>query len=142
LGSKTFCSDITINIQPRQNAPTPHYAWSVTGGTILSGQGTAAINVTWTANSQGVVAVTIFDQSSVIPSVSTNCSIQLTRGVICPYYTPSANGKVNTPIGSELTQLYSNFIAGNAVSSNFIYTISGDQVLIEVIATAGNLTPC
>ena len=106
-------------------------------GTIVSGQGTPAINVSWTANSQGVVAVAIFDQSSVIPSASTTCSIHLTRDVICPYYTPSANGKVNTLIGSELTSLHANFMAGNAGNSNFIYTISGDQVLIEVIATAG-----
>ena len=137
LGNKTFCTDITYQYTAKTNAPTPHYEWSVTGGTILSGQGTGAINVNWSANSQGVVAVTIFDQSSVVPSVSTNCSIQLTRDVICPYYTPSTSGKVNTLIGSELTSLHANFMAGNAGNSNFIYTISGDQVLIEVIATAG-----
>src|SRR5688572_731704 len=137
LGNKTFCSDITYQYTAKTNAPAPHFQWSVTGGNIVSGQGTSAIDVNWTANSQGVVTVTIFDQSSVVPSVSTNCSIQLTRDVICPYYTPSRSGKVNTLIGSELTSLHANFMAGNAGSSNFIYTISGDQVLIEVIATAG-----
>lgn len=137
LGNKTFCTDITYQFIAKTNAPTPNYEWSVTGGTLLSGQGTNTINVTWSLNNEGTVALKIFDESSSIPSVSTNCSVILTRDVICPYYTPNANGKVNTPIGSELNSLHENFKAGNPVASNFIYTISGDHVLIEVISTIG-----
>jgi hypothetical protein len=126
VGSKTFCTDINYQYLAKTDAPTPHFEWSVTGGTLLSGQGTSTINVSWNANNEGTMAVKIFDESGSIPSASSNCSITLKRDIICPYYTPNANGKVNTLIGSELNSLYENFRSGNPVASNFIYTISGD----------------
>ena len=119
-GNKTFCADIIYQYTATTNAPTPRYEWTVTGGTIRSGGGTSNINVTWTSDNQGTVAVKIFDQSSPIASESTNCSLALTKDNICPYYTPNPNGKVNTLIGSELTSLFANFKAGVTTSSNFI----------------------
>ncbi len=52
---------------------------------------------------------------------------------IIPYYPSPANGKINTPLGSELTSLYENPITTDSI----IYHIFGNQVLIDVIVQPG-----
>jgi hypothetical protein len=57
-----------------------------------------------------------------------------------PYYPPPVNGKVDTannPIGAELAALatYTNRI--DTITNNTIFRISGDSVMIEVIALEG-----
>ena len=84
IGNKTFCEDIIYSYSATTNAPTPQYEWTVTGGTLASGQGTPTIKVTWDAENEGMVSVKIFDQSSSIPSVPTTCSINLTKGCYMP----------------------------------------------------------
>jgi hypothetical protein len=55
---------------------------------------------------------------------------------VLPYYPPSANGKVPTKIGSELTSLKDNF--GNvADSAKAVFLLKPDSVLIDVISNAG-----
>ena len=138
LGPKTFCEEISYAYTAKTNAPTPYYQWTVTGGTLLSGQGTGAIQVKWQAANTGTVAVKIIDKSSTkIPSKSTTCSLILTRDVICPYYPPQENGKSSALIGSELTSLHENFDPANSEDANLIYTISNDKVLIEIIPANG-----
>jgi hypothetical protein len=58
----------------------------------------------------------------------TNCALD--------FYPPDNRGKVNTPLGSELTSLYENF--GNVIdSAKTIFILSHDSVMIEVIAIQG-----
>jgi hypothetical protein len=182
------------------------YTWSVTGGEILSGQGTNIINVNWTAS--GTVSVDVSNQGSCGP---TSCAlgVNLTAppiltvkdAVLCstenggntaiadlfkfaevnsgdlffelngiPVESPESilvtdgdvvvvsstdgcgssesftitvndrqkfgicsQGKVYDPVGAELTALYEIFQQGETVTSNEVFYISGNEVLIEVI---------
>lgn len=51
------------------------YNWSVTGGTIVSGAGTAAIVVDWTTAGTGVVNVTVTNAAGCTVSVSQNVTV-------------------------------------------------------------------
>ncbi len=53
------------------------------------------------------------------------------NSLILPYYTPPANGKTNTIIGSELTSLFEN--PGTITNDSIIYRIDGNNVYIEVV---------
>ena len=57
------------------------------------------------------------------------------NSVIFPYYTPPADGKTTTLIGSELTSLNENTCV--ITNDSIIYRIDGDNVYIEAIAIHG-----
>jgi hypothetical protein len=55
IGADTACVDTGVWIYRFQTTGLSNLVWSVTGGTIVSGQGTNAITVDWTATGLGTV---------------------------------------------------------------------------------------
>jgi gliding motility-associated-like protein len=57
VGAASVCPTVGGIAYAIQNPANPSYQWTVTGGTIASGQGTAAITVNWGAAGTGLVSV-------------------------------------------------------------------------------------
>ncbi len=55
IGADTACVDTGVWVYRFQTAGLSNLVWSVTGGTIVSGQGTNTITVDWTATGPGTV---------------------------------------------------------------------------------------
>ncbi|MFM7328494.1 MAG: hypothetical protein ACKO3B_07155, partial [Bacteroidota bacterium] len=73
-GASAVCQGTTSSYSASTDAPNPVYTWSVTGGTIVSGQGTAVISVTWGTGGSGSVNVSIADQSGGLISKTSQCA--------------------------------------------------------------------
>ncbi|WKZ77198.1 MAG: T9SS type A sorting domain-containing protein [Candidatus Kapaibacterium sp.] len=73
-GAATVCYGSTTNTYSVSNVASHTYYWTVTGGTITSGQGTSSIAVQWTAIGNQTVTV-------VIGETGTNCEVTLVKNV-------------------------------------------------------------
>ncbi|MCC6278958.1 MAG: proprotein convertase P-domain-containing protein [Saprospiraceae bacterium] len=58
-GSATVCGNTTVNYTIPANPNANSYNWTVTGGTISSGQGTNSISVLWGSGATGNVCVSV-----------------------------------------------------------------------------------
>ncbi|MBK6621758.1 MAG: hypothetical protein IPG32_13090 [Saprospirales bacterium] len=58
-GSPSPCGNSTQNYFTNPVPGATNYAWTVTGGTIVSGQGTPSINVSWNASGSGSVCLSV-----------------------------------------------------------------------------------
>jgi hypothetical protein len=110
------------------------YEWFVDG--VAAGTGAS---ITVSPSISTTYSVTVKDSYGATSTLSCQASDQVvvTYSEICPYYTPPMSGKTDDLIGSELSSLAETFAAGNPVNSNFIYTLTSDHVLIEVISIVG-----
>lgn len=98
------------------------YFWTVTGGTILSGQNTPSIKVAWGSAGAGTVAVT-----ETIPG--SDCATTRTENIDKrPKPTPVITGQVNPCANS--TQTYT---TPNVVGNVYTWTVTGGGVI-----TSGN----
>lgn len=96
------------------------YFWTVTGGTILSGQNTPSIKVAWGSAGAGTVAVT-----ETIPG--SDCSTTRTENIDKrPKPTPVITGQVNPCALS--TQQYT---TPNVVGNVYTWTVTGGGVILS-----------
>ncbi|MDH5380305.1 MAG: S8 family serine peptidase, partial [Cyclobacteriaceae bacterium] len=109
------------------------YEWFGDGLSIGTG---ASIDVTPSVTTNYYVVVT----DSFLPA-SGMCSatdeVLVTYSEICPYYKPPENGKTFYLIGAELTSLAFFYNPQDSMENNFIYHISNDNVLIDIISNEG-----
>ncbi|MDH4057534.1 MAG: hypothetical protein OEU76_02160, partial [Cyclobacteriaceae bacterium] len=102
-GTSSVCQNSSGTYSAVTNAPVPSYLWTVTGGTITSGQGTASIAVNWTS-STGSVGLQVTEQSS--PSTPSSCSFAVTVNAL-----PSA-----PTAGNVISCFTGNVISGSAAA--------------------------
>ncbi|MEP7264452.1 MAG: LamG-like jellyroll fold domain-containing protein, partial [Bacteroidota bacterium] len=113
------------------SSPAPGYIYN----TYLwspGGQSTSSIYVA----SAGNYDLTVSNSTGCYSTSTVTIGFQ---ACIIPYYPPTDSGKSSNILGSELTQLYYNqdTIQDAADSSNLIFLINSDSVLIEVIVNQG-----
>lgn len=99
------------------NVPGNTYNWSVTGGTIASGQGSSSINVDWGSAGAGTVAV---NESSPL-----GCD---TTEVLNVTILPNPQTQITGPasVCEFSTQQYS---ATNIPGDSYVWTVSGGNIL-------------
>jgi hypothetical protein len=56
------------------------YEWTITGGTILSGQGTSTVNVAWSGTTNGVLSVVAISETDCVGAVS-SMNVDVVMGV-------------------------------------------------------------
>jgi hypothetical protein len=76
-GNTPVCLNSTGNIYTTE-AGMSNYTWTITGGTIDSGQGTSSISVTWTALGVQTLTVTYTNANGCNPLVPTSKSVTVT----------------------------------------------------------------
>ena len=100
-GSSTACFNADLNLSTQTGMAT--YNWSVDGGTISSGAGTANINVQWSSGGNKTVGLTVTNSDGC--STSTSKAIQvygeLTPGTINYGETSCNTGNATVTITSE-----------------------------------------
>jgi hypothetical protein len=118
-GLATVCNGSTQNYNVT-NVGGQNYTWTVTGGTIVSGAGTSAINVQWTTVGTQTVAVTI-------TTAGTSCSTSLTRNVaVEDQPAPAITG--TSPVCTGTTTSYSTpAVAGHT----YQWTLSGGGTAVS-----------
>ena len=118
-GLATVCNGSTQNYNVT-NVGGQNYTWTVTGGTIVSGAGTSAINVQWTTVGTQTVAVTI-------TTAGTSCSTSLTRNVaVEDQPAPAITG--TSPVCTGSTTSYSTpAVAGHT----YQWTLSGGGTAVS-----------
>lgn len=90
------------------------YVWTVTGGTIVGGAGTNAINVQWTAIGAQTVTVNI-------KTNGTNCEVTLTKNVTVEFQpAPSISGDANVCTDTEET-----YTTPANAGSTYSWTVTG-----------------
>ncbi|OYU96540.1 MAG: hypothetical protein CFE21_09150 [Bacteroidetes bacterium B1(2017)] len=95
-GTNILCAGINTNYTTPAN--TGHYyTWTITGGTIINGQGTAALNVTWGGAGLGILTV----MDSVIGGCSATTPDFLVSKIASP--TPVITGSNSTCANSTAT---------------------------------------
>ncbi|MBC7912518.1 MAG: hypothetical protein H7Y07_00205, partial [Pyrinomonadaceae bacterium] len=110
------------------------FKWkAIDGGIITSGAKTAHPTVT----AGGTYILTVTDPSGSCSSFDT---VRVNfNGCIFPYYPPPVGGKVSNPVGAELNSLFLNQGSVSDTSQN-IFILKGDSVMIEVISLVGKYT--
>ena len=93
-GPGLVCAASTGNIYTTQPGMTG-YVWTVTGGTITAGSGTASITVTW--NNPGIQTVSV---TYISGSGCTSASPGSMMVIVIPLPTPTITGPNNTCVGS------------------------------------------
>ncbi len=118
------------------------YFWSVTGGTITTGQNTNTITVTWGAAGSGTVTVT-----ETTPVTLGSCQASRTLAItINPLPTPSIQGPPQPPVCINSTQTYTTaniaghtYVWGPVTGGNIVGANNTNSVNI-VWTSAGNGT--
>ncbi|HEY5690850.1 MAG TPA: S8 family serine peptidase, partial [Cyclobacteriaceae bacterium] len=82
------------------------------------------------ASNGEVITVTSTSETTctIITTINVTVNKRQQFGVCAPFA-----GKVNDPIGSELTMLYNIIQQGGQVSTNEVFYISGESVLVEIV---------
>ena len=123
LNSKTEGETGTYGIQTTGDTTNVTYTWSVTGGTIDSGQGTSSIDVTWTTAGTGTIEVGAFrnvteflnndiENITVNPASAPTFDIQITN--------------VTTPVLEDSVITYGTSVAGTATGAiSYTWTVVG-----------------
>lgn len=120
------------------------YAWTVTGGTILSGQGTSSITVQWGAsgpgtvtvdgtNAQGCTSPLITFPVTVVPQPVASAGADL---VVCPGTTVTLGGAPTGMPGSSFAWLPASGLS-NASAANPTTTPTGTTDYIVEVTTSG-----
>jgi hypothetical protein len=84
------------------NVPNTTFTWSVTNGTILSGQGTDSIYVQWTA--AGTNEITVYETQNSCPGPTNNILVTVTATCSCTYGCGSS-GTFTVPAGIHSVNL-------------------------------------
>jgi uncharacterized protein (TIGR02145 family) len=100
------------------------YNWTVTGGTIQSGQGTSSITVLWGGTGTGTIAMTETILATTCSAMATNLSVTLS-----PY--PVAAGAITGPASvCENTPALTYSIPAILYASSYVWSYSGTGVTI------------
>ncbi|HEX5653883.1 MAG TPA: S8 family serine peptidase, partial [Chitinophagaceae bacterium] len=123
------CTVETVQLEGSSTTPGAEFSWvAENGGIIQSGANTA--NPVISRKGRFILTVS-----------AAGCSDTDTARVgfeqcVLPFYPSPPGGKVEDPIGSELTSLYENF--GNVLDPALtVFIVDGNKVWIEVTALAG-----
>jgi len=123
-GPATVCNGTTRNYSVTSIA-NQTYAWTVTGGQIVSGAGTNAVSVQWTATGNQTIDVTI-------TTAGTTCAVDLTQNVTVED-TPAPSITGATPACTGSTQTYTTpAVAGHS------YVWSHSSGGVATTGTTGN----
>ncbi|NTW26077.1 MAG: S8 family serine peptidase, partial [Lentimicrobium sp.] len=130
----------TINYGPNIGG-LPFRGFRITGlGNFGQGSGELLVSYTLTGSLQNQrVQVKAANYSLIVnfSAADFQSVLDCSNNSIFPYYPPPVNGKSLTLIGPELTSLYETYIATGEVISNDIFSITGENVLIEIVAIEG-----
>ncbi|HRH34623.1 MAG TPA: hypothetical protein PKY12_06165, partial [Catalimonadaceae bacterium] len=115
---------------------TGSYTFEWFANNVSVGTGASISIATPVSTTYTVVVKDNFSATSTIACDATD-EVVITYSEICPYYTPPTEGKTPDLIGSELFSLSENFDPDNTDSTDVIYAITDELVLIEVISIVG-----
>ncbi|TAE49373.1 MAG: gliding motility-associated C-terminal domain-containing protein [Cytophagales bacterium] len=115
VGNASVCTGSTQNYTATFTAGNT-LNWTITGGTINSGQGTNAILVTWGAVGAATLSVSETTPTTCVGSQTTNVTIN-------PNPTPSIVGSTNVCINSS-----QNYSVVDAGGRTFLWTIIGGTI--------------
>jgi hypothetical protein len=118
-GNSNICAGASGEIYSVTNNATNTYAWTVTGGTIASGQGSSTITVNW--GSTGVVG-----SVSVVETNSCTSGPEVTLSVnVNPIPATTISGKLNVPQNGVASVNYS---VPSQTNYTFTWTVSGGTI--------------
>lgn len=95
-GSASVCLNSTTTYSTL--AGMSNYNWTVTGGTIVVGQGTNTINVNWTSNGAQTITVVFTDLNGCVPAAPTVYNVNVSNLPV-----PGLIGTFTLCVGSTLT---------------------------------------
>ncbi|MEI6823300.1 MAG: T9SS type A sorting domain-containing protein [Bacteroidota bacterium] len=126
-GTSNFCTGGSTTYYTE--AGKTGYVWSITGGTIISGQGSYSIVVTWTSNGTNTISV---NYSNYVCTAASPTILQVTVGPIPP---PIITGLNNN---CDLTTTYT---ASNIYNTtNFTWNITNDASCPQCVFQTDNVS--
>ena len=126
-GPPTACALQTGVIYSTANVPGNSYTWSVTGGSVISGNGTSSIVVNWGLSGTGSITLTEFIPSS--SCLTTTAPYPIT---INPIPTPAITGN-NAVCANDAGRIYTTpFVPGNT----YLWAVTGGTIVGASTANA------
>lgn len=140
-GTNTTCIN-SANLVYNTTGIFTNYTWTVTGGAIVSGQGTRFVTIDWTAAGNQVVYITTTDGNGCIISSSYPVVVNANPTVVAAANSPCIGQLLNltaTPSGGELPYTFAwtgpqNFIS-TAQNPSFTAWFAGLAGTFTVVAT-------
>jgi hypothetical protein len=122
-GAFTVCANSTGNTYLVANVIGHSFVWTVTNGTITSGQGTNQIQVTWNAQASGTVSV-------LQTNTATNCQKVNTKNiVILPLPTPDVIGTFTVCASTDNTNFYDYVYTTAAITGHtYFWTVTNGVI--------------
>lgn len=117
-GPKTTCDNSFGSYYLNGDTSTSKYTWLVSGGNIISGQGTDSIRVTWGSLGKGTILVR---DSSKVSGCAANSNLDTVY--INPYTAPVING--TNPVCKNVAGYYSATFDNNKV---YTWTVTGGAI--------------
>ncbi len=117
-GPSTICANNTANYTTPSNTGRT-YRWTITGGTLLSGQGTASIQVSWTAPGTGTVTVNDSINSSGCNANATPYNVLVNSAPI-----PVVSGNIAACVGGIVS-----YTTSAGPNNNYNWTIGNGTIL-------------
>ena len=128
-GSTSACANSSVSYSTPSNTGR-NYLWTITGGTISSGQGTASINVNWASAGSG--SLTVRDSVTATGCKATTAAYSVTI---------NANP---TPVVSGLTTVCANSTATYSTPTNtgrtYVWTVTGGTITSGQNTNSVNIT--
>ncbi|MCK6617987.1 MAG: autotransporter-associated beta strand repeat-containing protein [Cyclobacteriaceae bacterium] len=118
-GANTVCAFQNGVIYSTPTNPGRTYNWTVTGGTIVSGAGTASIQVNWGAAGTGTVGLTEIIDATGCSTIAANLTV-----IINPIPTPVVTG--TTTVCANQSGL--NYSSPNVPGNIYIWSVLGGTI--------------
>ncbi|MBL7840128.1 MAG: hypothetical protein JNJ75_08310, partial [Cyclobacteriaceae bacterium] len=118
-GPATVCAAQAANVYSTANVGGHSYSWTVSGGTITAGAGTASITVTWGSGASGTVQLTETITATGCATTTANYPV-----TINPLPTPSITG-LNAVCENQTNVIYS---TPNVVGNTYSWNITGGTI--------------
>ncbi|MBX2946931.1 MAG: PKD domain-containing protein [Cyclobacteriaceae bacterium] len=152
-GPNTVCANQSGVIYSTPANAGRSYSWTVTGGTIASGAGTASIQVNWGASGTGTVQLTETIDASSCSTIAAPLTVIINpvptpvvsgTSTVCANQTGLVYSSPNTPGNIYIWSVLGGTIAGgagtNSITVNWGSAGAGSVTLIEFIPTTGCVT--
>lgn len=126
IGSDTPTANVPETYTASPNGSDPRtYLWTVTGGTIQSGQGTASLVVVWGAAGAGTVGVTVSGYQGSQASASKTVSVQPAVETPVPVTTVTVEG----PASALMNQLATYSATADGTNPRtYAWTVTGGTI--------------
>lgn len=144
FGPATPCENSSANIYYSPSVQGVGYTWTVTGGTIIAGQGGPSINVAWTTPGNGNITLTATDSAGCDTTLQYPVVVQPSPTATISPTDPTACEFLQVPfsaVGAQAGETFEWDFGNGETSTNEQFLATYDSIglhFIELIVTAAS----